>query len=223
VGVSRDQDAGVIIALLTLGVEPDLTWLTLDRLLGLTGLLATILLGIAAIVIAVRSDHRASRASEQASGTLDKVNGVVLGLPASIGRLESAVTHVDDQVDSLRETILGFYRDIFGLVSASFESFVRASPAPLDDRAPVIIGVHDEEAAIVPSSSSGLDEEILRVLDAAENADLQLSAQELVDRLGAESKLYDLLTELYRLRIARQVGWTDAVLGPATLVRRDRR
>lgn len=204
--------------------------------LAVIGLAVTVLLGGLAIFLSIVLDRRARRSSRQAEAALMEVRSAVASLPGQIAEVDNLVGGVQSQVHGLGDTILMFYRDILHLVSTSYQRFsdqeddmpgnARAT-ATRGARAATKVAGTDEH----PASESGIEsfrggedsgvtrERLLGRINELRSASVpSVSAKELVGDRRSSVSLFESVEELYRLRIAREIAWRDAVLGPDTLI-----
>jgi hypothetical protein len=210
--------------------------MTPGDLLALAGIVATAIFGLVAIIVAVRADHRARTSGDAALRTLTTIDAIVARLPTTVDSIVGAVEEVDLEVSELRTTVMLFYRDVLHLVASSQKEFIRIfgaqAPSKGGDagadagfagaartsletlRLAEAPGVSVEHRADEGDSTESLRDAVLRAVAATGPVD----AATLVRRLGAEKSLYPVLEALYRLRIAREVEWADAILQPESII-----
>lgn len=224
-------------------IAPDFAQFSFSDRLALLSLLVTVLLGLLAIVVSIRADTRARRASNEAAESLVKVDAAVQGLPDAVSQVQVGVAQAEEQVHELRDTVLMFYRDVLGLVGASLLEFgegrervthsASSSLMGRDEHLPQApmnadsgkstkqsIRAHeDPEEHQVPTqaASAQLREQIVDVMRSI-GGGRPVAAGQVVAALPQPADLFQVLHEMYRLRLSRQVAWRDPILAPETLV-----
>jgi hypothetical protein len=158
---------------------------------GITSLVITIILGVAAIGVSYTLDRRARKSADRAEGALLNVNALVRSL---VGMSESGFGELREDLRELSESIPIFVgRE--GREGGPLKALASSTG-------------EEEMMRVVDISDSILRE----LLPAAQ------SAGALQSGVGASIEVGDFLSTLFRLRSRGVLGWEDAQLTPETEV-----